>query len=315
MANWGRCWARDVDEPSCSVWRCRRARLGRCCVFDGCRLLAGACAAFDCVAVEHFSWAACGEPRAFANQSNVCGKGEHMQDRHTVILAVLVCSLLSEPASAQSSTPGAGGAGVGVTTTALVACIRHDISKRCSTASADTSPLALATSVELTCRPQMQDLERATRKDQGDSFDRTAFEREWRAAIAVGVQEVLTGTSVRSLDLQSGLKSGQANQQFKRILRANVEAKRVAAQTCLFSSINKYAVPAEDPAESVARTAIGLCKQNLDQLNHASCLQVTGNNCTVDLTRVNTLQMHIKDWGSTVTAAVASMRSERQSPR
>jgi len=237
-----------------------------------------------------------------------------MHCRQSVVFVLVMCSLLSHPASAQRSAP-VSSAVAGATTTALVACIRQDISKKSAAATVDTSPLALATAVERTCRSQLQDLERASRKAQTGSFDQSAFEREWRAAIAVGVQEALTGTPVNALDLESGLRNGQANKQFKRILRANVEAKRVAAQACLFSNIHKYAAAGQGAPEEVALTAIGTCKPDLDQLNHASCLQVTGNNCTIDLTRVNTLQMHINDWASTVTAAVASIRSEEQLPR
>jgi len=237
-----------------------------------------------------------------------------MHCRQSVVFVLVMCSLLSHPASAQRSAP-ASPAVAGATATALVACIRHDINKKSAAATVDTSPLALATAVERTCRSQLQDLERASRKAQTGSFDQSAFEREWRAAIAVGVQEALTGTPVNALDIESGLRNGQANKEFKRILRANVEAKRVAAQACLFSNIHKYAAAEQGAPEEVALTAIGTCKQDLDQLNHASCLQVTGNNCTIDLTRVNTLQMHINDWASTVTAAVASIRSEEQLPR
>lgn len=233
-----------------------------------------------------------------------------MHCRQTFIVTFAVWSLLADPVSAQRNTPVAG-----ANTTALVACIRHDINKKSATVTADTSPLALARSVERTCHAQMQDLQRAALRERGGTFDQSEFEREWRAVMAVGVQEVLTGTSVHSLDLESGLKSGHAYEEFTRILRANVESKRVAAQRCLFSNINKYAATALDPPEAVAQMAIGTCKQDLDQLNYASCLQATGNNCTIDLTRVNTLQTHINDWGSTVTAAVASLRSERESPR
>jgi len=242
------------------------------------------------------------------------GRRLTMLCRQSVVFVLVLCGLLSNPASAQRSAPGSP-ALAGVNTTALVACIRHDISKKSAAATIDTSPLSLATAVERTCRSQMQDLERAFRKAQAGSFDQMAFEREWRAAIAVGVQEALTGTPVNALDIESGLRNGQANKEFKRILRANVEAKRVAAQACLFSNIHKYAAAEQGAPEEVALTAIGTCKQDLDQLNHASCLQVTGNNCTIDLTRVNTLQMHINDWASTVTAAVASIRSEGQLPR
>ena len=237
-----------------------------------------------------------------------------MHCRQSVVFVPVLCSLLCHPAFAQRSAP-ASPAAAAVTTTAVIACLRHDISKKSAAATVDTSPLALATVVERTCRSQLQDLERASRKAQAGSFDQSAFEREWRAAIAVGVQEALTGTPVNALDLESGLRNGQANKEFKRILRANVEAKRVAAQACLFSNIHKYAAAGQGAPEEVALTAIGTCKQDLDQLNHASCLQVTGNNCTIDLTRVNTLQMHINDWASTVTAAVASIRSEEQLPR
>ena len=142
-----------------------------------------------------------------------------------------------------------------------------------------------------------------------------AFERQWRAVIAVGAQDVLTGASAHSLDLETGLKSGQTNKEFDRILQVNVKAKRLAAQTCLYSSIKKHAGTTEEPAEAVAHVAIEACKQELDRLNQASCLQVTGNNCTIDLTKANALQMHINEWGSAVTAAVASTRWDGQAPR
>jgi hypothetical protein len=157
----------------------------------------------------------------------------------------------------------------------------------------------------------MQELEQASRIQHGGRFDQMAFERKWRAAIAVGAQQVLTGTPVHSLDLEEGLKTGQANKDFERLLQVNVKTKRRTAHTCLHQSINKLAGATQETVEAVARLAIKTCKPDLDRLNHASCLQVTGNNCTINLARVNTLQMHINDWGSTVTAAVASARSQR----
>jgi hypothetical protein len=77
----------------------------------------------------------------------------------------------------------------------------------------------------------MQDAERASRQQTGAAFDQTAFEREWRATIAVAAQEVLTGTSVHSLDLQNWLKNGDATKQFEQLLQVNVRTKRLAAQT------------------------------------------------------------------------------------
>lgn len=228
-----------------------------------------------------------------------------------IVISVLVCSLLPTPALAQRAPASE----VRIATSALVACIRQDIHKQSSIASAATSPLTVATSVEATCHSQMQDVERASRGERGAAFDRMAFERQWRAAIAVGAQDVLTGASAHSLDLEIGLKSGQTNKEFDRILQVNVKAKRLAAQTCLYSNIKKHAGTTQEAAEAVAHVAIEACKQELDRLNQASCLYVTGNNCTIDLTKANALQMHINEWGSAVTAAVASTRSDGQAPR
>jgi len=228
-----------------------------------------------------------------------------------IVISVLVCSWQPTAALAQRAPASE----VRTATSALVACIRQDIHKQSSIASAATAPLTVATSVEATCRSQMQEVERASRREQGAAFDRMAFERQWRAVIAVGAQDVLTGASAHSLDLETGLKSGQTNKEFDRILQVNVKAKRLAAQTCLYSSIKKHAGTTEEPAEAVAHVAIEACKQELDRLNQASCLQVTGNNCTIDLTKANALQMHINEWGSAVTAAVASTRWDGQAPR
>ncbi|HXE68908.1 MAG TPA: hypothetical protein VN523_06085 [Hyphomicrobiaceae bacterium] len=232
-----------------------------------------------------------------------------------IVISVLVCSLQPNLAVAQGRATTAEAAKVATATSTLVACIRHDIHKQSSTASAATSPLTVARSVEATCRSQLQEVERTSQREQGAAFDRMAFEREWRAAIAVGAQDVLTGASAHSLDLETGLKNGQTNKEFDRILLVNVKAKRLAAQTCLYSNIKKHAGPTQEPAEAVAHVAIVACKQDLDRLNQASCLQVTGNNCTIDLTKTNALQMHINEWGSSVTAAVASTRWEGQAPR
>src|SRR5262249_1766692 len=199
------------------------------------------------------------------------GRRLTMLCRQSVVFVLVLCGLLSNPASAQRSAPGSP-ALAGVNTTALVACIRHDISKKSAAATIDTSPLSLATAVQRTCRSQMQDLERAFRKAQAGSFDQMAFEREWRAAIAVGVQEALTGTPVNALDLESGLRNGQASKEFTRILRANVEAKRVAAQACLFLNIHKNAATGQGAPEDVALTAIGEGQQELRPMNHTNFL-------------------------------------------
>jgi len=232
-----------------------------------------------------------------------------------IVISVLVCSLQPNAALAQRRPLAAELAKVGAATGTLIACIRQDIHKQNSIASAATSPLTVATSVETTCRAQIEDVERAAQREQGGTFDRMAFEREWRAAIAVGAQDVLTGASAHALDLETGLKNGQTHKEFDRILQVNVKAKRLAAQTCLYSNINKRAGTTQEPAEAVAHVAIEACKQDLDRLNQASCLQVTGNNCTIDLAKANALQMHINEWGSSVTAAVASARWEGQMPR
>ncbi len=230
-----------------------------------------------------------------------------------VVISVLVCGLQPTAALAQRG-PASELAKSTSAMSALVACIRLDIHKQSAVASAATSPLTVATSVEATCRSQMQDVERASRREQGAAFEQMAFEREWRAAIAVGAQDVLTGASAHSLDLETGRKNGQTNKEFDRILQVNVKAKRLVAQTCLYSNIKKHAGTPQDP-EAVAHVAIEACKQDLDRLNQASCLQVTGNNCTIDLTKANALQMHINEWGSSVTAAIASTRWEAQTPR
>jgi hypothetical protein len=232
-----------------------------------------------------------------------------------IVISVLVCSFEPNPALAQQRPDAAELVRLQAATSALVACIRQDIHKQSSIASAATSPLSLATSVEATCRSQMQEAERASRGEQGTTFDPMAFEREWRAAIAVGAQDVLTGASAHSLDLETGRKNGQTSKQFDRILQVNVKAKRLAAQTCLYANINKHAGSTEEPAEAVAHVAIEACKQDLDRLNQASCLQVTGNHCTIDLSKTNALQMHLNEWGSAVTAAVASARWDAQAPR
>jgi len=232
-----------------------------------------------------------------------------------IVISVLVCSFEPNPALAQQRPDAAELVRLQAATSALVACIRQDIHKQSSSASAATSPLSLATSVEATCRSQMQEAERASRGEQGTTFDPMAFEREWRAAIAVGAQDVLTGASAHSVDLETGRKNGQTSKQFDRILQVNVKAKRLAAQTCLYANINKHAGSTEEPAEAVAHVAIEACKQDLDRLNQASCLQVTGNHCTIDLSKTNALQMHLNEWGSAVTAAVASARWDAQAPR
>ena len=169
-----------------------------------------------------------------------------------IVISVLVASLQPNPVLAQQRPHAAELIKVGAATSALVACIRQDIHKQSSTASAATSPLSLATSVEATCRSQMQEAERALRSEQGTTFDRMAFEREWRAAIAVGAQDVLTGASADALDLETGRKNGQTSKQFDRILQVNVKAKRLAAQTCLYSNINKHAGSTDEPALPLA---------------------------------------------------------------
>ena len=229
------------------------------------------------------------------------------------IISVLIYSLQLDPAFAQTRVSASELAKR--PTTALVLCILQDISKKSSAASSDTSSLTLATAVEQTCRSQMQDVERASRQRIGTRFDQTAFERQWRAAIAVAAQEVLTGASTHSLDLENWLKNGEANKQFEHLLQVNVRSKRFAAQKCLYSKIDKSLGATQEPAQAVAYVAIQACKQDLDRLNHASCLQVTGNNCTIDLTKANTLQMHINEWGSAVTAAAASARREDRASR
>jgi len=230
------------------------------------------------------------------------------------IFSILICSLLFNLAFAQTRVAASELTKMEAAAAVLVACIRQNVSKKSSTASSETSSLTLATAVEQTCRSQMQDAERASRQQTGAAFDQTAFEREWRATIAVAAQEVLTGTSVHSLDLQNWLKNGDATKQFEQLLQVNVRTKRLAAQTCLYSKINK-SVGAQESAQAVAYMAIEACKQELDRLNHASCLQVTGNNCTIDLTKANALQRHINEWGSAVTAAAASARGESRASR
>jgi hypothetical protein len=232
-----------------------------------------------------------------------------------IVIFVLLCSLELNSAGAQGRAAAQELSKPSAATSALIACIRQDIHKQSSVASAATSPLSVATAVEATCRPHIEDVERGSRKAQGTAFDRVLFEREWRAAIAVGVQDVLTGASAHSLDLETGLRNGLTNKEFDRILQVNVKAKRLAAQRCLYANISKHAGGSQEPAEAVAHVAIEACKQDLDGLNLASCLQVTGNNCTIDLTKTNALQMHINEWGSAVTAAVASARWEGQTPR
>jgi hypothetical protein len=229
-----------------------------------------------------------------------------------IVVSVLLCGL--DPNVALAQRRGAASELAAATST-LVACIRQGIHKQSSMASAATAPLTVATAVEEMCRSHMEDVERASQKEQGAAFDRLAFERDWRAAIAVGVQDVLTGASAHSLDLETGLKNGQTNKEFDRILHVNVKAKRLAAQTCLYSNISKHAGTTQEPAEAIAHVAIEACKPDLDGLNLASCLQVTGNNCTIDLTKTNALQMHINAWGSSVSAAVASARWDSQTPR
>jgi len=231
------------------------------------------------------------------------------------IISVFICSLLLNPAFAHTRVSASELTKRGAAATALIACIRQDISKKSSAASSETSSLTLATAVEQTCRSQIQDLERASRQQTGAGFDQGGFEREWRAAIAVAAQEVLTGASAHSLDLESWLKSGDANKQFEQLLQVNVRTKRLAAQTCLYSKINKAIGAVQQSAEAVAYMAIEACKQELDRLNHASCLQVTGNNCTIDLTKANALQKHINEWGSAVTAAAASALGENRTSR
>jgi hypothetical protein len=231
------------------------------------------------------------------------------------IVSVLVCGLQFNPAFAETRVSAPELTERDAATTALVACIRQDLSKKSTAASAETSSLTLATVVEQTCRSQMQDVERASRQQTGAGFDRTAFESTWRAAIAVAAQEVLTGTSAHSLDLENWHKNGEVNKQFEQLLQVNVKTKRLAAQTCLYSKIKKSIAAAQDPAQVVAHMAIEACKQELDRLNHASCLQVTGNNCTVDLTKTNALQSHINEWGSAVTTAAASARGENRASR
>jgi hypothetical protein len=231
------------------------------------------------------------------------------------IVSVLICSLLVNPALAQTRASASELRKRDAATTALVACIRQDISKKSSAASSETSSLTLATAVEQTCRPQVQDVERASRQQTGAGFDQTAFERKWRAAIAVAAQEVLTGASAHSLDLETWLKNGEVNKQFEQLLQVNVRTKRLAAQTCLYSKINKSIGTAQQSPQAVAYMAIEACKQDLDRLNHASCLQVTGNNCTIDLTKTNALQSHINEWGSAVTTAAASARGENRASR
>ena len=229
-----------------------------------------------------------------------------------IVVSVLLCGLDPNVALAQRR---AAASELAAATSALVAFIRHGIHKQGSMASAATAPLTVATSVEATCRSHIEDVERASQKEQGAAFDRLAFERDWRAAIAVGVQDVLTSASAHSLDLETGLKNGQTNKEFDRILHVNVKAKRLAAQTCLYSNITKHAGTTQEPAEAIAHVAIEACKPDLDGLNLASCLQVTGNNCTIDLAKTNALQMHINEWGSAVTAAVASARWDGQAQR
>jgi hypothetical protein len=231
------------------------------------------------------------------------------------IISVLVYSLQFNPAFAQTRVSASELANGDAATTALVACIRQDISKKSSAATSDTSSLTLATAVEQTCRSQMQNVERASRQQIGAGFDQTTFERQWRAAIAVAAQEVLTGASAHSLDLKAWLKNGEVNKQFEHLLQVNVRTKRFTAQTCLYSEINNFLGAAQEPAQAVAYMAIEACKHALDRLNHASCLQVTGNNCTIDLTKANALQMHINEWGSAVTAAVASAREVNRASR
>jgi hypothetical protein len=231
------------------------------------------------------------------------------------VVSVLICSLLLNPAFAQTRVSRSELTKRDAATPALVACIRQDIGKKSSAASSDTSSLTLATAVEQTCRSQMQDVERASRQQTGADFDQTAFERKWRAAIAVAAQEVLTGASAHSLELEDWLKSGEVNKQFEQLMQANVRTKRLAAQTCLYSKINKSSGAAQESAQAVAYTAIEACKQHLDRLNHASCLQVTGNNCTIDLSKTNTLQSHINEWGLAVTTAAASARGENRVSR
>lgn len=235
--------------------------------------------------------------------------------RHMIIFLFLICSLLSNPVSAQRNSPPSQVPKVGPNTTALVACIRHDISRRSSTGSAKTSPLTMAMLVGMACNSQVQELGRAIQREQGRAFNQMTFERDWRAAIAVGVQQAQNGIPAHLLDFESGLKNGQTDKEFERMLQANVEATRGAAHTCLLININKYVDAPQETAEAVARVAIGMCKQDLARLNHASCLQVTGNDCTLDLSAMNTLERHIENWGPAVTATVMSRRSERQSRR
>ena len=167
-----------------------------------------------------------------------------------VVISVLVCAWQPTAALAQRA-PASELAKAGSAMSALVACIRQDIHKQSAVASAATSPLTVATSVEATCRSQMQDVERAFRREQGAAFEQMAFEREWRAAIAVGAQDVLTGASAHSLDLETGRKNGQTNKEFDRILQVNVKAKRLAAQTCLYRTSRNTPAPHKNPRPSL----------------------------------------------------------------
>ena len=83
-----------------------------------------------------------------------------------VVISVLVCGLQPTAALAQRG-PASELAKSTSAMSALVACIRQDIHKQSAVASAATSPLTVATSVEATCRSQMQDVERASRREQG----------------------------------------------------------------------------------------------------------------------------------------------------
>ena len=277
---------------------------------------ANAAVLFSLQLVNSSLWTMLGEPlrdsRCVANEGLFEGNQMRCLGK---IISVLICNLLLNPAFAQTRVSASELTKRHAAATALVACIRQDISKKSSAASSETSSLTVATAVEQTCRSQIQDVERASRQQTGSGFDQATFEREWRAAIAVAAQEVLTGASAHSLDLESWLKKGDVNRQFEQLLQANVRTKRVAAQTCLYSRINKAIGAAQETAQAVAYMAIEACKQELDRLNHASCLQVTGNNCTIDLAKANALQRHINEWGSAVTAAAASARGESQASR